>query len=215
MVAVKRDKATKEFHEFLITYVYTMISILLASPSRPASFVQIEANEGPVMRNVLAEIGIATPGLLEFGRGYLAEEFVEGGDLYQSFAGGGPASLAREAGAMTGKLHKAGYCFIDNKSQNYLAGTERVIRTDLGFTQRTSSDFARSMDIGSFLASVMDLERYPEIEEAFYLGYRSETGSKFTYRSVIIRNLLSLGFSSDNAIMLRNMVRDSTALIEG
>jgi tRNA A-37 threonylcarbamoyl transferase component Bud32 len=214
-VVVKRNKTTKEFHEFLITYVYSVISILLACPARPTSFLQIETNEGPRMRKNLAEIGIPTPRLLDFGEAYLVEEYVEGGDLYLYLAYSGAASFARQAGALTGRLHNAGYCFIDNKAQNYLVDGDRVLRTDLGFIQLTSSVFARSMDIGSFLASIMDLHRYSEIEEAFYLGYVSEVGKKFTYRSIVIRNLLSLGFSSDSLVMLKNMILDSIRLLEG
>ena len=70
------------------------------------------------------------------------------------------------------------------------------------------------MDIGSFLASIMDLGRYREVERAFHDGYMSETGRKFSYLSIILRNLLSLGFSSDTKITLTNMVLDSTMLID-
>jgi hypothetical protein len=70
------------------------------------------------------------------------------------------------------------------------------------------------MDVGSFLASVMDLPQYPEIEEAFQNGYFAETGRKFPLTSIIVRNLLSLGFSSDGRTMLQNMMKDSRRMLE-
>jgi hypothetical protein len=89
-----------------------------------------------------------------------------------------------------------------------------VIRTDLGFTKKEVSEFTRSMDIGSFLASVMDLSLYPEIEKEFLNGYFSETGRKLSYLSIVIRNLLSLGFSSNSTQTFRNMMLDSRPLLE-
>jgi hypothetical protein len=70
------------------------------------------------------------------------------------------------------------------------------------------------MDVGSFLASIIDLERYREVQKAFYDGYVSEFGRKFPHISIIVRNLLSIGFSSDSRVTLRNMVLDATALID-
>lgn len=213
-VVVKRNKSTKEFHEFLISFVYTLISLILLRPSPPPVSAEMMANEGQAMRANLGRTGIPTPALVAIGDKYLIEEFVEGGDLYHSLARSASATLAFSAGALTGKCHQAGYAFIDNKVQNYLVNGNEVMRTDLGFTQRTRSLFARSMDIGSFLASVMDLRGYPEVEEAFFAGYTSETGRKFSYLAIIIRNLLSLGFSADSGTMLRNMILDSRPLVE-
>ena len=213
-VVVKRNKPTKEFHELLITYTYTLISILLAHPSPPINTREIMANEGHASRKNLAGLGIQTPELIAIADHYLIEEYIEGGDLYRSLASLGEVELASKAGMLTGKLHLAGRAFIDNKAQNYLVGNGAVIRTDLGFTSKTDSQFAKSMDIGSFLASVMDLSNYPVIERAFYGGYFSETGQKFTYLSIVIRNLLSLGFSSNSTIMLQNMILDCRPLLE-
>lgn len=212
-VVVKRNKSTKEFHEFLISFVYTLISLILLRPSPPA-FSEIMANEGQAMRTDLASKGIPTPGLVAIGEEYLIEEFVEGGDLYRSLARSTSTALAYRAGILTGRCHQAGYAFIDNKVQNYLVRGEEVVRTDLAFTQRTISPFARSMDIASFLASVMDLRGYPEVEGAFFDGYLSETGHKFSYGAIIVRNLLSLGFSANSSTMLRNMMLDSRPLVE-
>ncbi|HYX72044.1 MAG TPA: hypothetical protein VE732_04680, partial [Nitrososphaera sp.] len=71
----------------------------------------------------------------------------------------------------------------------------------------------RSMDIGSFLASVMDLERYGEIAKSFQEGYMFEADRKFSFLSIVIRNVLSAGFSSNSKTTLRNMLLDSRSLI--
>ncbi|MFL6346282.1 MAG: hypothetical protein ACJ71A_12685, partial [Nitrososphaeraceae archaeon] len=85
--------------------------------------------------------------------------------------------------------------------------------TDLGFMQRKDSTFSRSMDIGSFLASIIDFERfhYDIIEKAFFDGYRSEM-KKLPYLAIILRNMLSLGFTSNQSMMFRNIARISTHL---
>jgi hypothetical protein len=78
--------------------------------------------------------------------------------------------------------------------------------------QKKDSIFSRSMDIGSFLASVIDFEsfQYRVIEKAFFQGYRSEMKQYFPYLSIILRNILSLGFASNQIAMFRNMFVDST-----
>ena len=60
-VMVKRNKSTKQFHEFLIIYVYSLISMLLFHPSAPLTFSEIIRNEGYEMRKNLKKIGISTP----------------------------------------------------------------------------------------------------------------------------------------------------------
>ncbi len=212
-VVVKRNKPTKQFHEFLIIYAYSLISLLLFHPSTPLTFSEIIRNEGCEMRKNLRKIGISTPMLLSISDADLIEEYIEGGDIYRALASGGDVVLAYEAGCITGKLHQAGYTFVDNKAQNYLARGESVIRTDLGFMKKTNSHYSKSMDIGSFLASVMDLDRYGEIAKSFHDGYRSEADSKFSYLSIVIRNVLSTGFSSSSKTTLRNMLLDSRSLI--
>ncbi len=212
-VVVKRNKPTKQFHEFLIIYAYSLISLLLFHPSTPLTFSEIIRNEGCEMRKNLRKIGISTPMLLSMSDADLIEEYIEGGDIYRALASGGDVVLAYEAGCITGKLHQAGYTFVDNKAQNYLARGESVIRTDLGFMKKTNSHYSKSMDIGSFLASVMDLDRYGEIAKSFHDGYRSEADSKFSYLSIVIRNVLSTGFSSSSKTTLRNMLLDSRRLI--
>jgi tRNA A-37 threonylcarbamoyl transferase component Bud32 len=212
-VVVKRNKPTKQFHEFLIIYAYSLISLLLFHPSTPLTFSEISRNEGCEMRKNLRKIGISTPMLLSMSDAGLIEEYIEGGDIYRALASGGDVVLAYEAGCITGKLHQAGYTFVDNKAQNYLARGESVIRTDLGFMKKTNSNYSKSMDIGSFLASVMDLDRYGEIAKSFHDGYRSEADSKFSYLSIVIRNVLSTGFSSSSKTTLRNMLLDSRSLI--
>lgn len=213
-VVVKRNKATKDFHEFIITYTYSLISFLLAHPSSPTAPSEIMANEGHLMRENLARLGVPTPELIAISDQYLIEEYVEGGDLYRAFVSSGSSELASGAGALTGKMHRAGYAFVDNKAQNYLVKEKSVVRTDLGFTKSSCSEFAKSMDVGSFLASAMDLKSYSEIENRFYKGYIAETGHGFSHLAIVIRNLLSLGFSSDSTIMFQNMILDSRPVLE-
>lgn len=212
-VMVKRNKATKQFHEFLIIYAYSLISMLLFHPSAPLTFSEIIRNEGYEMRKNLKQIGISTPVLLSISDTDLIEEYIDGGDIYRVLASGGDIMLAYEAGCITGKLHQAGYTFIDNKAQNYLARSDSVIRTDLGFMKKTDSHYSKSMDIGSFLASVMDLDRYGEIAKSFHEGYMSHAGSKFSFLSIVIRNVLAAGFSSSSKTTLKNMLLDSRSLI--
>jgi len=217
-VVVKRNKSTKDFHEYLLISMYTLISLLLAHPSPPPLTGKVTINnEGYSMRRNLRQLGIPTPLLISITDTALVEEYVEGGDLYRAFSDGKDTSLAFQAGALTGKLHKAGYVFTDNKSQNYLVASDNsVVRTDLGFMQKKDSIFSRSMDIGSFLASVIDFERfhYGAIETAFFNGYKSEMKQGFPYLSIILRNILSIGFASDQSTMFRNMLTDSTKCIK-
>lgn len=212
-VVVKRVKPTTGFHEYLLLYTYTMISILLGHPSAPPHAGDISKNEGPEMRSILGRLGIPTPRLVSMSDDELVEEYVEGGDLYRAIAYGASPALASIAGALTGRLHRAGYVFTDNKAQNYLVRDESLLRTDLGFIQKSSSVYARSMDVGSFLASAMDLPAYFDTEKAFFEGYRLEAGRNFPYLSIIIRNLLSTGFASNTKITLKNMVADTAKLI--
>ena len=128
----------------------------------------------------------------------LIEEFIPGGNLHQALSNGSDFSLAFSAGIITGRLHKSGYSFIDNKSQNYLVSFSRqVLRTDLAFIQKKNSIFARSMDIGSFLGSLLglDCKKYEEIENAFYAGYYSEVKARIPYLSLLLRNMLGFGLS--------------------
>jgi tRNA A-37 threonylcarbamoyl transferase component Bud32 len=219
-VVVKRAKFTTEFHEYVLIGTYVAISFLLGHPSRPPLIGSISTNEGAATREMLAKIGIATPTLLSLSEKELVEEYVEGGDLYRvllATSGTGPRNnnntLAHAAGAATGRLHNAGYVFTDNKAQNFLVRQGRLLRTDLGFLQKSTSTFARSMDVGSFLASVMDLASYKDLEAEFFKGYRSETGRNFPYLSIVLRNILSAGFASDSKIAARNMMADSSRLV--
>jgi tRNA A-37 threonylcarbamoyl transferase component Bud32 len=214
-VVVKRNKSTKDFHEYLLILGYTLVSILLAHPSSPPLLGKMMLkNEGYDTRSSLGQLGIPTPHLISISDNFLVEEYVERGNLYRALSDGGDNLLAFQAGTLTGKLHKAGYVFIDNKSQNYLVTSDNlIVRTDLGFMQKKDSTFSRSMDIGSFLASIIDFERfhYDMIEKAFFDGYRSEM-KKLPYLSIILRNMLSLGFTSNQSMMFRNIARISTHL---
>ena len=114
--------------------------------------------------------------------------------------------LAHEAGRITGKLHEAGYAFVDNKAQNYLVRGDTLIRTDLGFMKKTHSHYSRSMDIGSFLASVMDLERYREIINSFHDGYLSESAQVLLPLDSHSQCPIYWLFIEQDKITLRNML---------
>jgi tRNA A-37 threonylcarbamoyl transferase component Bud32 len=214
-VVVKKNKSTTEFHEYILFGTYVMISILLAHPSPPPMPGGIARNEGHDMRRTLGQLGIQTPRLLFISNDVLVEEYIEGGDLYRALATGTAVpGLAGAAGALTGRMHRAGYVFTDNKAQNFLVRGGDVLRTDLGFIQKSGSVFARSMDVGSFLASIMDLSSYRELERAFYGGYKEHAGSKFPYLSLVIRNILSAGFASDSRTAIKNMmIAESSKLL--
>jgi len=215
---VKRNKSTKDFHEYLLATTYMLMSILMAHPSVfPLVGNLTMKNEGHKMRNSLKRIGIPTPVLISLTDDAIIEEFVEGGNLYHAFGVEHEKEdsirvLAFQAGVLTARMHNAGYVFTDNKSQNYLVTIgNRLVRTDLGFINKTKSTFAQSMDIASFLASVIDFghSRYEKIEKGFHGGYRSEASRGFPYLSIILRNILSLGFASNTSTMLQNISKRS------
>jgi tRNA A-37 threonylcarbamoyl transferase component Bud32 len=210
-VVVKRDKPTKGFHEYLLLSTYTIISLILAHPSAPPC--DIARNEGPEMRSKLERAGIPTPRLVSIEGKELIEEYIEGGDLYRALVSGVSPAFGQEVGRLTALAHSAGIVFTDNKAQNFLVQGNSLLRTDLAFIQISNSTFARSMDVGSFLASVVDLQNYREIEQAFYTGYRLQSGKKLPCLTLAIRNILSLGFSSNGKIALHNMMLDSSELI--
>ena len=116
-VVVKRNKSTKELHEFLIIYAYSFISMLLVHPSAPPAFSETMRNEGRSMRNALKNIGISTPELISISNADLVEEYIEGGDLYQALASGGDSALANAAGCLTGRFHRAGYAFVEQSAE--------------------------------------------------------------------------------------------------
>jgi len=216
MVVIKKNKMTKDFHEYLLAATYSVISVLMAHPSTPPPAGKITlGNEGNYMRDNLKRLGIPTPFLISITDDTIIEEYVEGGNLYKAFADeenkqNTICSLAFQAGALTGKMHNAGYVFTDNKSQNYLVNIDNsILRTDLGFINKTNSIFAHSMDIASFLASVIDFEqpRYDTIEQGFREGYTSVVRRNFPYLYLLLRNILSLGFASDQSAMFQNMTK--------
>jgi tRNA A-37 threonylcarbamoyl transferase component Bud32 len=218
MAVVKSNKTTKSFHEYLLASTYSLVSIVLGHPDSPPVVGEMAINnEGSTMRNYLRKLGIRTPRLISLSDSILVEEYIESGDLYNVFLEFKEkkiiCSLATEAGVMTGILHNDGKVFLDNKSQNYLVGQnyESLYRTDLAFIQTKSSVFSRSMDIGTFLASIIDLNKssYSEIENAFFQGYFSVTRQGFPYLSIILRNLLALGFAFNHKSMLKNMLVNS------
>jgi tRNA A-37 threonylcarbamoyl transferase component Bud32 len=215
-VVVKRNKISKNLHDYLLVISYSILSILLAHPSAPPELgSKMTLNEGFEMREKLQLIGIPTPSLISISKTLLVEDFIAGGNLYQALSNGKNSSLAFSAGIITGRLHRSGYSFIDNKSQNYLVTfSSKVLRTDLAFIQKKNSIFARSMDIGSFLGSLLGLDskKYKAIEDAFHAGYYSEVKSRVPYLSVILRNILGFVLSISSNLV-KNILQDSDKLV--
>jgi tRNA A-37 threonylcarbamoyl transferase component Bud32 len=215
-VVIKRNKMSKNLHDYVLVMTYAILSILLAHPSTPPEFGnKTTSNEGFEMREKLRSMGIPTPSLVSISDNLLIEEFVPGGNLHAALSYGSNFSLAYAAGIITGRLHKSGYSFTDNKSQNFLVSSaSKVLRTDLAFIKKNDSVFAKSMDIGSFLGSLLCLEneRYKVMENAFYEGYFSEAKSPIPYLSIPLRNILGFGLSMGSNWVV-NVLLESAKLV--
>ena len=210
LVVVKRNKSFTRFRQFILIFCFTLISICSCNPAHPPEIgKKILENEGFHSRNKLKLIGINSPKLFSISENEIVEEFIEGGNLYSCFNSEKPEELALEVGKITGKLHQSGMVFIDNKCQNFLVTKEReLIRIDLGFIQKSDSIFSQSMDIGSFLASIIDLDPtlYRVVEKEFLIGYIRTTNKKIPYLSIILRNILALGLVYSHGNMIKNML---------
>jgi tRNA A-37 threonylcarbamoyl transferase component Bud32 len=207
-VIIKKDKATKLINEYLLVFLYSLISILLLHPSSPPKLGKsVLLNEGKENRRKLNEIGITTPRLHHISNDTIIEEYIEGGNLYTFLKNDGDLEIVFKAGVITGKLHNAGFCFIDNKAQNYLVNRSDLIRTDIGFIQKKNSLYSKSVDIGIFLSSLIDLDRekYKIIEQVFLEGIKAESKNKIPYLSTIVRNISALGLSSNHHNLITNL----------
>lgn len=213
---MKRNKSSRVFHDYILVIAYTLLSIIVCHPSSPPQMGRAMVfNEGFKMRRFLKEIGVPTPSLISISENWLIEDYIDGGNLYYALLNGSDTFLAFTAGKITGKLHNAGYVFTDNKCQNYLVTSDGSLsRTDLSFIQRENSIFSRSMDIGSFLASVIGFDtcKYALIQNAFFAGYSAETKAPFPYLSIVIRNVLSVGLNPGSSIF-KNMLNCSLNLL--
>src|SRR5438876_11555725 len=87
MVVIKKNKSTKDFHEYLLAATYSVVSVLMAHPSAPAPAGKITlGNEGYYMRENLKRLGILTPFLISLSDDTIIEEYVEWGNLFKAFA---------------------------------------------------------------------------------------------------------------------------------
>lgn len=213
-VGRKKTKPFTNLRQFILIFGFTLISILSGNPSSPPRIGgTIIENESFESRNKLKLIGINTPKLFSISYDEIVEEYIEGGNLYSYFPTKKANDLAFQAGKITGILHKNGLVFIDNKCQNFLVDKNReVVRIDIGFIQKSKSLFSQSMDVGSFLASILDLEPliYREVAKEFVLGYLNMTNNKIPYLSIILRNILALGFVYRHNNMIKNMLNERT-----
>ena len=159
-VIIKKDKVTKVINEYFLIFLYSLISVILLHPSSPPKLGRsILINESEENRQKLNKIGIPTPHLYHINKNTIIEEYIEDGNLYKLLKNDGDLDIVFKAGAITGRLHNAGFCFIDNKAQNYLVNRSDLFRTDFGSIQKQNSIFAKSLDIGIFLSSLIILIR--------------------------------------------------------
>lgn len=209
-VVEKKTKSFTNLRHFILIFCFTLISIFSGNPSFPPGIGQkIVENESFEFRNKLKLIGINTPKLFSISYEEIIEEYIKGGNLYFYFHTEQSNDLAFQAGKITGLLHNNGFVFNDNKCQNYLVNEDKeVIRIDLGFIQKSESVFAQSMDVGSFLASILDLKPqiYRKVAKEFLSGYLEITNKKIPYLSIILRNILALGFVYSHDNMIQNML---------
>jgi Kae1-associated kinase Bud32 len=213
-VVVKKTKSFTNLRHFILIFCFTLLSIFSGNPSCPPSIGQrIVENESFEFRKKLKLIGINTPKLFSISYDEIIEEFIKGGNLYFYFHTEHTNDLAFQAGKITGLLHNNGFVFIDNKCQNFLVDKNKVIRIDLGFIQKSESLFAQSMDLGSFLASILDLKPqvYRKVAKEFLSGYLQITHNQIPYLSIILRNILALGFVYSHDNMIKNMLNKRIA----
>jgi Kae1-associated kinase Bud32 len=194
--------------------MFTFMSFILMHPCSPLKTGKfILLNEGFSSRYELEKIGILTPKLLKIDQDTIVEEYVEGGDLYAYLKNSDNLSIVRQFGSITRTLHDNGACFIDNKAQNYLVRNSEIYRTDLGLMQDKVTEFTKSLDIGIFLASLLDLEnaKYKKIEEQFLVGYTRNVKSNHNipYLSIIIRNIAALVLAANHKNLAKNLLAKS------
>lgn len=213
-MVIKKDKPIKSLNEQVLVFIFTFMSLVLLHPTRPLrTGTNLLKNEGFLSRKKLSQIGILTPQLIQIDKDVIIEEFIEEGNLYTFLDKNNDMSFAFRVGKITRKLHDAGFCFIDNKAQNYLIRDSQIYRTDLGLIQNQATEYMKSLDIGIFLASLLDLGdgKYQQIENFFLKGYRNKDSSKFVmpYLSIIIRNIASLVLSSNHNNLAKNLLAKS------
>ncbi len=212
MVVIKRNKTVKSINEYLLVFIFTFISFVLlhpTSPFRTGKFILL--NEGSLSRQKLKDLGIRTPRLIEINNDVIIEEYIDGGNLYGFLQKSNNLEIVNKVGIITRNLHDSGSCFIDNKAQNYLVKDLEIIRTDLGLIQNHASEYTKSVDIGIFLASLLDLdnEKYKIIEKSFLDGYKNNPTDKLPYLSVIVRNIAALVLVSDHSNLAKNLLKKS------
>ena len=213
-VVIKRNKTVKNIHEHLLVFMFTFMSFILLHPCSPLKTGKfILLNEGFSSRSELEKIGIPTPKLIKIDQETIVEEYVEGGDLYAYLKNSDDCGIVQQVGSITRILHDSGACFIDNKAQNYLVRNSEIYRTDLGLIQNKATEFMKSLDIGIFLASLLDLEstKYKKIEEEFLEGYtrKIKSSRSIPYLSIIIRNIASLVLAANHKNLAKNLLSKS------
>jgi len=211
-VVRKKNKKLRLIRDIILVFSYLLISIVLIHPSPPPKIgIQSQKNEGFYTRKFLKKNSIITPNLLNISDFEITEEFVGKENFYEYASKNDGEELAYIIGQVTGRLHNVGFVFTDNKSQNYLVDRDnRIVRTDLVFIQKNRSVYARSIDIGSFLASILNFEysKYSRLEKSFLVGYKNTINyQNSVYLSIILRNILSIGLGDKKMRIIKNMLK--------
>lgn len=220
-IVIKRKKKLQLLRTLSLWFSFYLVSFFsLSSSSLILSTHVMTQNEKRETRNELRRIEIYTPDLYAVNDNYLIEEFVEGTDLYKwshSSNLEGACKIVYKVGCLTGKLHKNNWSFIDNKAQNYLVTEhEKIYRIDTEFLQKKVDNFQKYMDIGTFLGSLLDLQRsrYECILQSFLEGYSKTTGKDVSLKAFLVRNMISLLLAPKYTNTIPNMWIDPKETIK-
>jgi tRNA A-37 threonylcarbamoyl transferase component Bud32 len=177
----------------------------------------MKQNEERETRNKLKKTEICTPNLYAIKDHHLVEEFVEGTNLYEWSHSSNLKSacvcaracrIVYKVGCLTGRLHENNWAFIDNKAQNYLITEhEKIYRVDTEFLQKKCDNFQKYMDVGTFLGSLLDLQRskYECLLQSFLDGYSKTTGKDVSLKAFLVRNMVSLLLAPKYSNTIPNM----------
>ncbi len=220
-VVVKKNKKLQLLRTLVLWFLFYLASAFSLSSSCIILYARVMMqDEERETRNELKKIGIYTPHLYAIKDNHLIEEFVEGTDLYEWSRSSNRRSACRivyNVGCLTGKLHKNNWAFIDNKAQNYLVTEhEKIYRIDTEFLQKKVDNFQKYMDIGTFLGSLLDLQRsrYECILQSFLEGYSKTTGKDVSLKAFLVRNMISLLLAPKYTNTIPNMWIDPKETIK-
>lgn len=211
-VVIKKNKKLQLLRTLILWFSFYLASVCaLSSSSIILSARVMKQNEERETRNKLKKTEICTPNLYAIKDHHLIEEFVEGTNLYEWSHSSNLKSACRivyKVGCLTGRLHENNWAFIDNKAQNYLITEhEKIYRVDTEFLQKKCDNFQKYMDVGTFLGSLLDLQRskYECLLQSFLDGYSKTTGKDVSLKAFLVRNMVSLLLAPKYSNTIPNM----------